>query len=70
MLTVDVNLFKWFDLKDVKQGSLHLNLQWFDLTNDPNDLDPALQEVQNLEIPTLSSAVLSVFIESAMDLMV
>ncbi|EDV93593.1 GH18195 [Drosophila grimshawi] len=55
----------WLTLEDAKHGDLHVRLQWYKLTADPNDLQQILLETKLLRVSTMSSAVLSVFIDSA-----
>ncbi|XP_030078726.1 extended synaptotagmin-2 isoform X5 [Drosophila hydei] len=55
----------WLALEDAKHGDLHVRLQWYKLTADPNALQQILLETQLLRVTTMSSAVLSVFIDSA-----
>ncbi|KAH8406683.1 hypothetical protein KR222_003005, partial [Zaprionus bogoriensis] len=55
----------WLPLEDAKHGDLHVRLQWYKLTADVNDLQQILLETQLLRVTTMSSAVLSVFIDSA-----
>ncbi|EDW66907.2 extended synaptotagmin-2 isoform X2 [Drosophila virilis] len=55
----------WLTLEDAKHGDLHVRLQWYRLTADPNDLQQILLETQLLRVTTMSAAVLSVFIDSA-----
>ncbi|XP_052848049.1 extended synaptotagmin-2-B isoform X2 [Drosophila gunungcola] len=55
----------WLTLEDAKHGLLHVRLQWYKLTANPNDLQQILLETQLLRVTTMSSAVLSVFIDSA-----
>ncbi|XP_060645558.1 extended synaptotagmin-2 isoform X1 [Drosophila nasuta] len=55
----------WLPLEEAKHGDLHVRLQWYKLTADPNDLQQILLETQLLRVTTMSSAVLSVFIDSA-----
>ncbi|KAH8311734.1 hypothetical protein KR044_007758, partial [Drosophila immigrans] len=55
----------WLTLEEAKHGDLHVRLQWYKLTADPNDLQQILLETQLLRVTTMSSAVLSVFIDSA-----
>ncbi|XP_068157204.1 extended synaptotagmin-2 isoform X2 [Drosophila tropicalis] len=55
----------WLTLEDAKHGLLHVRLQWYKLSADPNDLQQILLETKLLRITTMSSAVLSVFIDSA-----
>jgi len=57
-------------LEDAKHGLLHVRLQWYKLTADPNDLQQILLETQLLRVTSMSSAVLSVFIDSARHLKV
>lgn len=61
---------QWLTLEDAKHGDLHVRLQWYKLTADPNDLQQILLETQLLRVTTMSSAVLSVFIDSARHLKV
>ncbi|KAH8360178.1 hypothetical protein KR093_011123, partial [Drosophila rubida] len=60
----------WLTLEEAKHGDLHVRLQWYKLTADPNDLQQILLETQLLRVTTMSSAVLSVFIDSARHLKV
>ncbi|KAH8383270.1 hypothetical protein KR009_007660, partial [Drosophila setifemur] len=55
----------WLTLEDAKHGLLHVRLQWYKLTANPNDLQQILLETQLLRVTTMSAAVLSVFIDSA-----
>ncbi|XP_017091848.2 extended synaptotagmin-2 isoform X2 [Drosophila bipectinata] len=55
----------WLTLEDAKHGLLHVRLQWYKLTADPNDLQQILLETKLLRVTTMSAAVLSVFIDSA-----
>ncbi|XP_034486132.1 extended synaptotagmin-2 isoform X2 [Drosophila innubila] len=55
----------WLTLEEAKHGDLHVRLQWYKLTANPNDLQQILLETQLLRVTTMSSAVLSVFIDSA-----
>ncbi|KAH8341183.1 hypothetical protein KR074_008970, partial [Drosophila pseudoananassae] len=55
----------WLTLEDAKHGLLHVRLQWYKLTADPNDLQQILLETKLLRVTSMSAAVLSVFIDSA-----
>ncbi|XP_030373546.1 extended synaptotagmin-2 isoform X2 [Scaptodrosophila lebanonensis] len=55
----------WLTLEDAKHGLLHVRLQWYKLTADPNDLPQILQETKLLRVTSMSAAVLTVFIDSA-----
>ncbi|KAH8278506.1 hypothetical protein KR018_004322, partial [Drosophila ironensis] len=55
----------WLTLEEAKHGMVHVRLQWYKLTANPNDLQSILLETQLLRVTSMSSAVLSVFIDSA-----
>lgn len=56
---------KWLTLEDAKHGLLHVRLQWYGLSTDPSDLAAALLETQLLRLTSMSTALLTVFIDSA-----
>ncbi|XP_036331551.1 extended synaptotagmin-2-B [Rhagoletis pomonella] len=58
----------WLTLEDAKHGLLHVRMQWYKLTADPNDLQAALLETQLLRVTSMSTALLTVFIDSAKNL--
>lgn len=55
----------WLTLEEAKHGLLHVRLQWYKLTAEPNDLQAALMETQLLRVTSMSTALLIVFIDSA-----
>lgn len=55
-------------MEDAKHGLLHIRLQWYRLTADPADLQAALLETQLLKVASMSSALLTVFIDSCKNL--
>lgn len=58
----------WVPLEDASSGSVHLRLEWFNLSTNPGDVQKQLalnSKVTNDGPNELSSAVLSVFIDSA-----
>lgn len=58
----------WLTLEDAKHGMVHIRLTWMNLTANPNDLQSALEETQLLRVSSMSTALLTVFIDSAMHL--
>ncbi|XP_025204674.1 extended synaptotagmin-2 [Melanaphis sacchari] len=59
---------KWINLEDTKHGMIHVRMIWLDLTLEQSALKRALTETQELRITNLSSAVLMVYIDSAINL--
>lgn len=55
-------------MEQAKHGSVHLRLSWMTLSNDRNDLQAAIEETQLLRVNSMSTAVLTVFIDSAKNL--
>lgn len=47
---------------------VHLRLTWMKLSSDKNDLKLALEETQMLRVTDMSTALLTVFIDSARNL--
>lgn len=45
-------------------------MQWYKLTADPNDLQAAILETKQLRVTSMSTALLTVFIDSAKNLKV
>ncbi|XP_062711967.1 extended synaptotagmin-2 isoform X3 [Aedes albopictus] len=58
----------WLTLEQAKHGLVHLRLTWFRLSADKNDLKAALEETQLLRVTSMSTALLTVFIDSAKNL--
>ncbi|XP_065092584.1 extended synaptotagmin-2 isoform X1 [Ochlerotatus camptorhynchus] len=58
----------WLTLEQAKHGLVHLRLTWFTLSADKNDLKAALEETQLLRVTSMSTALLTVFIDSAKNL--
>ncbi|XP_039956078.1 extended synaptotagmin-2 isoform X1 [Bactrocera tryoni] len=58
----------WLTLEDAKHGLLHVRMQWYKLTAEPNDLQAAIVETQQLRVTSMSTALLTVFIDSAKNL--
>ncbi|CAG9107919.1 unnamed protein product [Plutella xylostella] len=54
----------WQTLQQAKHGKIHLRLSWHRLSTDVSDLNIALRETQVIRNAELSSAVLSVYIDS------
>lgn len=55
-------------MEEAKHGLLHVRLQWYKLTADPTDLQAALLETQLLRVTSMSTALLTVFIDSCKNL--
>ncbi|KAG5682384.1 hypothetical protein PVAND_011737 [Polypedilum vanderplanki] len=58
----------WLTLEQAKHGMVHLRLSWMHLSKDRNDLKAALSETQMLRVTNMSTALLTVFIDSAKNL--
>lgn len=58
----------WLTLEQAKHGMVHLRLTWMQLSSDKNDLKAALAETQMLRVTDMSTALLTVFIDSAKNL--
>jgi hypothetical protein len=55
----------WITLEQAKHGMVHLRLTWLVLSDDYSDLKAALEETQLLRVTSMSTALLTVFIDSA-----
>ncbi|XP_026466139.1 extended synaptotagmin-2 isoform X2 [Ctenocephalides felis] len=73
--TVEVNsvakkgqIDTWLTLEQAKHGMVHLRMTWLTLTSNPNDLQAALEETQLLRVTSMSTALLTIFIDSAKNL--
>uniref|UniRef100_A0A182YRV0 C2 domain-containing protein n=1 Tax=Anopheles stephensi TaxID=30069 RepID=A0A182YRV0_ANOST len=58
----------WLTLEQAKHGLVHLRMTWFKLSSDKADLKQALEETQHLRVTSMSTALLTVFIDSAKNL--
>ncbi|XP_059621381.1 extended synaptotagmin-2 isoform X2 [Phlebotomus argentipes] len=58
----------WLTLENAKHGMVHLRLAWMTLSTDRNDLSAALVETQLLRVTSMSTALLTIFIDSAKNL--
>ncbi|XP_030748073.1 extended synaptotagmin-2 isoform X2 [Sitophilus oryzae] len=58
----------WITLEQAKHGMVHLRFTWLTLSKDYNDFQSILTETQLLQVSTLSTAILTVFIDSAKNL--
>ncbi|XP_050309807.1 extended synaptotagmin-2 [Anthonomus grandis grandis] len=58
----------WVTLEQAKHGMVHLRFTWLGLSKDYNDLQQILAETQLLQVSTLSTALLTVFVDSAKNL--
>uniref|UniRef100_A0A1L8DZP3 Putative synaptotagmin-like mitochondrial-lipid-binding domain protein n=2 Tax=Nyssomyia neivai TaxID=330878 RepID=A0A1L8DZP3_9DIPT len=58
----------WLTLENAKHGMVHLRLAWMTLSTDRNDLSLALAETQMLRVTSMSTAILTIFIDSAKNL--
>lgn len=59
---------QWLELEQAKHGSIHLRMTWLSLSSDRNELLAALEETQLLRVNSMSTALLTVFIDSARNL--
>lgn len=55
-------------MEQAKHGSVHLRMSWLTLSNDRGDLQAAIEETQLLRVNAMSTAILTVFIDSAKNL--
>ncbi|XP_050090176.1 extended synaptotagmin-2 isoform X2 [Anopheles aquasalis] len=58
----------WLTLEQAKHGLVHLRMTWFKLSSNKVDLRTALEETQHLRVTSMSTALLTVFIDSAKNL--
>ncbi|XP_018325864.1 extended synaptotagmin-2 isoform X2 [Agrilus planipennis] len=58
----------WITLEQAKHGMVHLRFTWLTLSRDYNDLRAALEETQMLRVTSMSTAVLTLYIDSAKNL--
>uniref|UniRef100_A0A336MS91 CSON005702 protein n=1 Tax=Culicoides sonorensis TaxID=179676 RepID=A0A336MS91_CULSO len=58
----------WLELENAKHGSIHLRMSWMTLSKDKADLQLALEETQLLRVNSMSTAVLTIFVDSAKNL--
>nr|CAD7443449.1 unnamed protein product [Timema bartmani] len=73
--TVDVsnvvkkgNVDLWLNLEQAKHGMVHIRLLWLRLSSDIADLKAAIIETQELRVTSMSTALLTVFVDSAKNL--
>lgn len=59
---------QWLTLEDAKHGMVHIRLTWLTLSSNADDLQLALEETQLLRVTTMSTALLTVFMDSATNL--
>ncbi|KAJ8961098.1 hypothetical protein NQ318_008774, partial [Aromia moschata] len=60
---------KWFQLDNAKRGSLHLRFTWLGLSADYSSLNAVVQELKQLKVADINTALLTVYIDSAQNLM-
>ncbi|XP_068081288.1 extended synaptotagmin-2 isoform X2 [Anabrus simplex] len=58
----------WLTLDGAKHGMVHVRFTWLTLTSDKSALKAALAETQMLRLTSMSTAVLTVYIDSAKNL--
>ncbi|XP_011689858.1 PREDICTED: extended synaptotagmin-2 isoform X3 [Wasmannia auropunctata] len=73
--TIEVNQVKkkgtidtWVSLEQAKHGMVHLRLMWLQFSKDPADLRAALVETQELRVTSMSTALLTLYVDSAKNL--
>ncbi|XP_018046953.1 PREDICTED: extended synaptotagmin-2 isoform X1 [Atta colombica] len=73
--TIEVNRVKkkgtidtWVSLEQAKHGMVHLRLTWLQFSKEPADLRAALMETQELRVTSMSTALLTLYIDSAKNL--
>ncbi|EFA04170.2 extended synaptotagmin-like protein 2a isoform X2 [Tribolium castaneum] len=58
----------WVTLEQAKHGMVHLRLTWLTLSDNYSDLKAALEETQQLRVTSMSTALLTIFLDSAKNL--
>ncbi|XP_044268241.1 extended synaptotagmin-2 isoform X2 [Tribolium madens] len=58
----------WITLEQAKHGMVHLRLTWLTLSDNYSDLKAALEETQLLRVTSMSTALLTIFLDSAKNL--
>ncbi|XP_018315969.1 extended synaptotagmin-2 isoform X4 [Mycetomoellerius zeteki] len=59
---------EWVSLEQATHGMVHLRLTWLQFSKDPADLRAALVETQELRVTSMSTALLTLYIDSAKNL--
>ncbi|XP_057654257.1 extended synaptotagmin-2-like [Diorhabda carinulata] len=59
---------KWFNLDNAKHGKIHLRFTWLGLSANQEDLQAALKEIALLKVADISSALLTIYLDTAQDL--
>ncbi|KAF2883924.1 hypothetical protein ILUMI_22241 [Ignelater luminosus] len=58
----------WITLEQAKHGLVHIRLTWLTLSKDYSDLRAAIEETQMLQVTAMSTALLTMYIDSAKNL--
>nr|XP_022907174.1 extended synaptotagmin-2 isoform X1 [Onthophagus taurus] len=58
----------WITLEKAKHGMVHVRLTWLKLSKNYSDLKAALEETQYLRVTSMSTALLTLYIDSARNL--
>ncbi|CAG9823457.1 unnamed protein product [Phaedon cochleariae] len=59
---------KWFKLDNAKHGKIHLRFTWLGLSADRSSLNAASEEIKLLKVADISTALLTVYLDSAQGL--
>ncbi|XP_074035652.1 LOW QUALITY PROTEIN: extended synaptotagmin-2 [Leptinotarsa decemlineata] len=59
---------KWFTLDNAKHGKLHLRFTWLGLSADQGTLDTVSLETKLLKVTNISTALLTIYLDTAQDL--
>ncbi|KAH1015217.1 hypothetical protein HUJ05_012984 [Dendroctonus ponderosae] len=59
---------QWFNLENVKHGKIHLRFSWLGLTSELNALNLATQETKLLKTENLHAGLLTLYVDSAINL--
>ncbi|XP_018563216.1 extended synaptotagmin-1 isoform X1 [Anoplophora glabripennis] len=59
---------KWFTLDNAKHGKVHMRFTWLGLSSDYSKLGAAYQETKLLKVADISTALLTVYVDCAMNL--
>lgn len=60
----------YLNLRGVKHGHVHIRSTWLTLSSTRDDLQLIKNEIRQLKVPSLSSAILTVFVDSASNIYV
>ncbi|CAG9766251.1 unnamed protein product [Ceutorhynchus assimilis] len=59
---------QWFSLENAKHGKLHMRFSWLALASEKDAINDAMQESKLLKIENIHTALLTIYIDSAINL--